>query len=324
MRPLRLAPTRVYRFYRGGALLGRLRGEDELDGEFPEDWVGSVTTAANPGRDEPEAGLSRLADGRLLRDAIADDPDAWLGREHVARYGTSTGLLVKLLDAAERLPVHAHPDRAFARGRFGSPFGKTEAWVVIATRRETADLWVGLRDDVDPGRYRDWIERQARDELLGSLNHLTVTVGDVVYVPAGVPHAIGAGILIAELQEPTDYSVVCEWAGYPIDPADAHLGLGWDVALDALDLRRHEPVLGLREDAAAFFWADDVPEPAGRFGVLLVVEGEGELGGQPARAGDVFALPARAKPFAVVGDVRVLRCLAPRSAEAVDDRGELS
>jgi mannose-6-phosphate isomerase len=316
VRPLRLAPTRVYRFYRGGALLGRLRGEDERDGEFPEDWVGSVTTAANPGRDEPEAGLSRLADGRLLRDAIADDPDAWLGREHVARYGTSTGLLVKLLDAAERLPVHAHPDRAFARERFGSPFGKTEAWVVVATRRETADLWVGLRDDVDPGRYRDWIERQARDELLGSLNHLTVTVGDVVYVPAGVPHAIGAGILIAELQEPTDYSVVCEWAGYPIDPADAHLGLGWDVALGALDLSRHEPVRSLPESAREFFWVDRSPTPAGRFAIVVVLAGDGTVAGEPARPGDAFAVPAAADDLEVHGDLDVLRCLAPDASAA--------
>ena len=52
----------------------------------------------------------------------------------MARFGTSTGLLVKLLDAAERLPVHAHPDRAFAREAFDSPFGKTEAWIVLDTR----------------------------------------------------------------------------------------------------------------------------------------------------------------------------------------------
>jgi mannose-6-phosphate isomerase len=73
----------VYRFYRGGALIGRLRGAEEEDGSFPEDWVGSITPASNAGRDEPDAGLSRLEDGRLLRDVIAADPEAWLGREHL-------------------------------------------------------------------------------------------------------------------------------------------------------------------------------------------------------------------------------------------------
>ncbi len=56
MRPERLTPTRVYRFYQGGLLIDRLRGEPERDTDHPEDWVGSVTPANNPGRDEPEAG----------------------------------------------------------------------------------------------------------------------------------------------------------------------------------------------------------------------------------------------------------------------------
>jgi mannose-6-phosphate isomerase len=306
-----IVPSRVYRFYRGGALLGRLRGLEEPDGELPEEWVGSVTPASNPGRDEPEAGLSRLADGRLLRDAIAADPEGWLGRPHLERYGVSTGLLVKLLDAAERLPVHAHPDRAFAAERLGSPFGKTEAWIVLATRGETAEVRVGLSRPVDRARYREWIERQDVAALLGSLHRVDVRAGDVVYVPAGVPHAIGAGVLIAELQEPTDLSLICEWSGFPIDPEAAHLGLGWDVAVEALDLDARPPALGLPPGARAFFWADETPEPAGRFAVLLVLSGDGAVEGRPARPGDAFAVPAATESLTVEGDLRILRCLAP-------------
>ena len=136
-------------------------------------------------------------------------------------------------------------------------------------------------------------------------------------------------MLIAELQEPTDYSVICEWAGFPIDAEDAHLGLGWDAALGVLDLRRHEPVLHLPREAAEFFWADDVAEPAGRFGVLLVAEGEGELGGQPARAGDAFALPhgpnrSRSAAFASYAASRHGRpkrsTIAPSSRRRATDR----
>jgi mannose-6-phosphate isomerase len=320
----RLTPTRVYRFYRGGALIGKLRGDVERDDAFPEDWVGSVTHASNPGRDDPEEGLSRLADGRLLRDVVEANPEHWLGRAHVERFGTSTGVLVKLLDPAERLPVHAHPDRDFARRHFDSQFGKTEAWIVLGTRAPAGEVWIGLRDSVDPATYRGWIERQDTHALLDSLNHVAVRPGDVFFVPAGVPHAIGAGLLIAELQEPTDYSVVCEWTGFPIAREDADLGLGWDEAVAALDLGRHEPVRGLPQEAAAFFWADEVLEPAGRFAVLIVLDGEGELDGEVARPGDTFVVPAGADELAVSGGLRVLRCLAPRPSEAVDDRGELA
>jgi mannose-6-phosphate isomerase len=314
----RLTPTRVYRFYRGGKLIGRLRGADEDDDAFPEDWVGSVTRARNPGRYDPEEGLSRLADGRLLKDVIDADREYWLGGS------STTGVLVKLLDPAERLPVHAHPDRPFARRHFGSPFGKTEAWIVLETRATDGELWIGLRESVEPDTYRAWIDHQDTDALLDSLNRVTARAGDVFFVPAGVPHAIGAGLLVAELQEPTDYSIICEWTGFPIAPEDTDLGLGWDTAIGALELERHEPVRGLPPEAAEFFWADEELEPAGRFAVLIVLEGEGELDGQAAERGDTFVVPARADRLAVSGDLRVLRCLAPRPAEAVDDRGELA
>jgi mannose-6-phosphate isomerase len=299
----RVLPARVYRFYRGGALIDRLRGEPGLDNEYPEDWVGSVVEASNPSRAEPNAGLSRFADGGLVRDAVAADPEHW-GAPRV---------LVKLLDPAIRLPVHAHPSRTFAREHLGSMYGKTEAWLVVDTRAADAEVWLGLKETVEPAQYRDWIDRQDTGALLGSLNHMTVRAGDVIYVPAGVPHAIGAGALIVELQEPTDFSIVCEWDGFPIRAEDAHLGIGWDRALGALDLSAFTPGLGLPPEAAEFFRVDERPEPAGEFAVLLVLEGEGAIDGQPARAGDAFVVPAAADRLDVRGDLRVLRCLGGTS-----------
>ncbi len=218
---------------------------------------------------------------------------------------------MKLLDAAERLPVHAHPNRSFARLHFGSPFGKTEAWIVLATRSPDASVAVGLREPVDRETYRGWIERQEAAALLGSLNDVRVRPGDVVFVPAGVPHAIGAGILLVELQEPTDFSIICEWTGFPVRAENASLGLGWDVAIGALDLDAFAPEKGLPETAREFFWADETPAPAGRFGVWVVLEGVGAIAGERAVAGDCFAVPASVERIDVAGDVRVLRCLAP-------------
>src|SRR5919204_332992 len=154
MEPLRLEPTRVYRFYRGGAQLARFRGGEAEDGSFPEDWVCSVTGATNAGRQQADEGLTRLEDGRLLREAVAQEPEAWLGRAHVERFGVTTGLLVKLLDPAERILVHTHPDRAFAASHLGSEFGKTEAWIVLATREGAGEAFVGLREAVEPAEDR--------------------------------------------------------------------------------------------------------------------------------------------------------------------------
>ena len=175
-------------------------------------------------------------------------------------------------------------------------------------------MWIGLREPVDAADLRGWIESQDVDALLGSLHQVPVRAGDVIYVPAGIPHSIGAGVLIAELQEPTDFSIVCEWRGYPIDPDDTHLGMGWDVALGAFDLRAHEPVTALPDEAREFFWADADPSPAGRFAIWIVTAGEGEIDGRPARAGDTLAVPAAVTDVQISGDLEILRCLGPPDA----------
>ena len=107
MKPLLLPPNQFHRFYRGGARIDALRGAPAGEDGRPEDWVGSTATAWG----SEDEGLSRLEDGRV-RDAIRADPEAFLGSDHVARWGADPALLVKLLDAGERLPVHYHPGRA--------------------------------------------------------------------------------------------------------------------------------------------------------------------------------------------------------------------
>jgi len=131
VKPTRLAANRFPRFYRGGSAIDELRGmTPETGGAFlPEDWVGSATTAFG----SAVHGLTRLEDGLTLREAIEADPEGFLGRRHAEAYGGSPALLVKLLHAGERLPVHCHPGRGFARRHLGCPWGKTEAWIIAGT-----------------------------------------------------------------------------------------------------------------------------------------------------------------------------------------------
>lgn len=218
------------RFYRGGRRIAEFRGIGPVGEREPEDWVGSVTTV----RGEAPAGLSHLAGGERVADAIARDPDGWLGAAHVAAYGPDPMLLVKLLDAGERLPVHAHPGRAFAAEHLGLAHGKTEAWCILTP----GTVHLGLVRDLAERELAGMLEGQDAAEMLGAMHRLEVGPSDVVHVPAGVLHAIGEGILLVELQEPEDVSILVEWAGFAIDgPALGHLGLGFDRALGAIETR---------------------------------------------------------------------------------------
>ena len=234
--------------------MGRLRGEPEADGVFPEDWIGSVTPATIPvetirtraSRASPTADFSATR-SRPTR-SRGSGKHTWPGSARRRAAG-------QVLDAAERLPVHAHPDRTFAREAFDSPFGKTEAWIVLDTRNGEAEVWVGLREAVEADRYSRWIAEQDVERLLHSLNRISVRPGDVVYVPAGVPHALGAGVLIAELQEPTTARSSASGVAFRSDRRTA-TSVSAGGLRGALDLSAHEPVLGLPAEARSFFWAD--------------------------------------------------------------------
>lgn len=218
------------RFYAGGRRIAEFRGESAARPHTPEDWVGSVTTLFG----EDTLGLTRLPGGDLLVNAVAADPVGWLGGDHVSAFGDDTCLLVKLLDAGQRLPVHAHPDVDFASSRLGLAHGKTESWIFL----RGGPVHLGFSRDVSAEELGAWVERQDVAAMLGAMHTLTVDAGDVVLVPAGMAHAIGEGAFLVELQEPTDLSILMEWDGFAIDGAAlGHLGLGFGSALAAVDRR---------------------------------------------------------------------------------------
>lgn len=236
MTPMKLPPTSIEHFYLGGERIAALRGGPTATGRpgparQPEEWLGSTVARWGDGR----AGLTDLGPLGHLRDLVVGDPPAWLGADHVARWGSSPALLVKLLDAGERLPVHVHPTRAFAAEHLDCPFGKSEAWVVLDTPAGGGTVFIGPTRPVAHEEWADLVAAQDTATMLGLLHPVTVHAGDGVFVPAGTPHAIDAGVFVVELQEPTDFSVVLEWTGFDLDGSnDGHLGLGFDVALGAV------------------------------------------------------------------------------------------
>jgi mannose-6-phosphate isomerase len=281
---------------------------------MPEEWIGAVNTAFG----HEERGLSRLEDGTLVRDAIAADPPAFLGPDR-----TDPGLLVKLLDAGQRLPVHFHPGRAFAREHLGSPYGKTEAWLIVEAEPDAA-VHVGFTRDVELGEIREWMRTQDSVAMLATMHRLAVAPGDTVFVPAGTAHAIGAGILMVELQEPTDFSVLLEWDGFELSEDDGHLNLGWDVALEDLnregwDEATARALHGTTLPAAAdpYFRAErvtggDTLEQS--FSILVGLAGEGRLDDLPFGRGSAVLVPYAAGETALHGDVEALRALPGEAA----------
>jgi mannose-6-phosphate isomerase len=321
LRPVVLPPNAVPRFYRGGAAIAALRGIEHAAERTPEEWVGSTTTVFG----EQELGLSRLPDGRLLRDAVAADPLSFLGPDHAAQLGADPCLLVKLLDAGERLPVHVHPDDASARELLRSPHGKTEAWLVIATEGPAAAMHLGFREDVSAETLERWVRDQDAATMLEALNPLEVQEGDVLFVPAGTPHAIGEGVLIVELQEPSDFSILLEWRGFSSGEGEASLGLGWDVALRCVDRSGIDPARlcgeRLPAQAESFFRAEWIePSPSAElergFAILVFTGGAAELhseAGEPVgvERGDTVLVPWDAGACRLEGEVAGVACRPP-------------
>jgi mannose-6-phosphate isomerase len=316
-----LPPNPVPRFYRGGAAIAALRGINAAADRAPEDWVGSTTTVHG----EQEVGLSRLPDGRLLRDAVAADPRAFLGPDHAARLGPDPRLLVKLLDAGERLPVHMHPDDAFARERLSSPYGKTEAWIVIGTQGPVATMHVGFREEVSAETLEGWVRAQDGQALLDALNVVEVREGDVLFVPAGTPHAIGEGVLIVELQQPSDFSLLLEWQGFASGEDEATLGLGWNAVLPGVDRSATDAdrLRGSRlpADADPFFRAEPIESSGSAelergFAILVFTSGAAELhseAGEPVRVnrGDTVLIPWDAGTCRLEGEIAAVACRPP-------------
>jgi DNA-binding LacI/PurR family transcriptional regulator/mannose-6-phosphate isomerase class I len=340
VQPIFLAPNQPVLFYRGGESIARFRGLPLTGTYQPEDWLGSTTAIFGT-----ESGRTVLPDGRTLEQAIAADPVSFLGPKHVAVHGTDPGLLVKLLDAGERLPVHLHPPREFARQHLGCSHGKAEAWIVIGTSVPAPEVYLGFVEPVDAQTVSAMVAEQRQGELLAMLNATTVNVGDVIYVPAGTPHSLGAGVFIIEVQEPTDLSIMMEFARYGIDgAARGSLGLGFETALACVDRSgwdadRLKSLRGpgwlangsarkdiLPPEAAEFFRAERLRPGAGAdisltasFSILVAVEGAGSIETQSARLriarGDTVLVPYAAGDLTVAGDVTIIRCRPPAVRE---------
>jgi mannose-6-phosphate isomerase len=350
-RPLALPYHPLYRFYEGGSMSRAFRGlPPGVDDWWSEDWVGSCTEAGNPDPAGRTQGLSEVeVEGlgtRTLAALVQALPEEAVGGAFASRWGPITGALVKLLSPAGQVPLHAHPNRAWAREHLDSPHGKTEAWILLDTPGdgiEPAHAGIGFRPDVSRAEFEQAVARRDRSAVRDTLHRTPIAAGEVYVLHGGVPHYLGPHVSFLEIQEPSDHLVVPEWAD--ADDSAATMGLGFPTALTMLDFdardrdatltrARQQPTELRRsgqsretrlvgDDVLEFFDAtrltvvDDLEVDDGRFSVGVVIAGngriEGEFGSETVSRGMTFACAASLPHRYVAGSepLTVIRCMGP-------------
>ena len=235
---LKFKENRVNRAYTGGKNIDRFVGKEICeDGRKPEEWIASVVTAFNPDNPIENEGLSVCENGRFFKDVLAEDYQKHLGIAQDNSVIEEMSILVKLLDSAERLVVQCHPTIEFAKKAFNSNFGKTECWYMLDAQ-DDAYIYLGFKKGITREKWIELYNKQDIEGILDSLNRFNVKKGDLWFVDGGVPHAIGEGCFMIELQEPSDLMVIPEKqtpSGRVLDERKIHGGLGFEKMFDCYE-----------------------------------------------------------------------------------------
>jgi len=301
--PLRFVP--IYQQYIwGGRRLETVLGRHlEQDGPYAESWE-----VSDHGHQQSIVETGPLAGAPLGR-LVAERGEELLGRHHPQ---PRFPLLLKYLDADKPLSVQVHPDdHLAARMKLSDP-GKTEAWCVLQAE-PASEIWAGLSQPAD----RTTLARAIADGVLERyLHRFQPAVGDCVFLPAGTVHALGAGLLVAEIQQTSDNTFrLYDWNRLGSDgkPRPLHV----DQGLEAIDYdqgpvgperpqptdRAHVERLVACEKFILDRWEFSSPQTAGGDGrchIVTVLRGsigvEGDPSGQRLRRGRTVLLPAAVGP----------------------------
>ncbi len=288
MTPLRFKPL-VKRARWGGTRLGSVLGKPTgTETDYAESWEFS-----DHGADQSVI-VGGPWDGITMQDFTRHYNAALFGRHAGLK---QFPLLVKFLDASDRLSVQVHPNDIQARILHPGENGKTEAWVIVDAA-PGASVYAGLKQHVDQFRLEQHLQNDTIEECL---HRVEVQPGDCIFIPAGTVHAIGEGILLAEVQQSSDLTYrLSDWGRMGADgkPRQLHIEeslacIDWDRG--PVNPTRSKSVVSLHERSGQFYNTDEiaaceyfvlhrhsgtVPFPLheqGCFHALLVLDGEGDL-----------------------------------------------
>jgi mannose-6-phosphate isomerase len=312
LQPMKMQPALVERIW-GGRRLADLFGKALPPGaRIGESWELS---------DHPH-GRSRVAEGPMagltLREVLDRSGPAVVGRGAAARgWAARFGLLIKFIDATDRLSVQVHPDDAYAAAHSSGESGKTECWTIVDAEPEA---WIihGLKAGTTREQFAEALKQGGLEDVLAVR---PVKVGDFIWVPAGTVHAVGPGIVLAEVQQTSDLTYrVYDWNR--VDERGKPRELHARQAMEAIHFTDERPPAGGRArtanetglvidhlvDCPAFSLSriqlDRRPwsaETRGAFVAVVVLAGSAQLataeGVLAVRAGDTVLVPADAGEY---------------------------
>ena len=185
-----------------------------------------------------EGDISIVSNGTLEGNSLQDLIEIYMGDlvgdKVYDKYGLEFPVLIKFIDANDDLSIQVHPDDAIARKRHNA-FGKTEMWYVLEGEKDSK-LISGFSKTVTKREYLDKLEA---NEISDILNFDPVKKGDVFFIPAGRVHAIGSGILLAEIQQTSDITYrIYDWDRKDKDGKGRELHT--ELAIDVLDFKKHD------------------------------------------------------------------------------------
>ena len=221
--PLKFTPISKYRIWGGDKL------NTELNKNFNAENIGESWEISDVDGDETKTANGPLT-GKTLKELINEYKGDFVGNSVYKKFGNEFPLLIKFIDAKTPLSIQVHPSDEVAKERHQS-FGKNEMWFVMQAD-ENAELIVGFDSKLNKSTYQDYLNA---NKVLDVMHHETVKKGDTFYIPTGRVHAIGAGVLLAEIQQTSDVT----YRIYDYDRVDKQTGkkrdLHNDLALDVID-----------------------------------------------------------------------------------------
>ena len=311
--PLVFEPILKERIW-GGTKLQTILEKNINSQNTGESWEISTVT------DDISIVKNGLLQGKTLNELLEKHPEEILGTKVYKQFGKQFPLLFKFLDAREDLSIQLHPNDTLAKKRHSS-FGKTEMWYVMQADEE-ARIIVGFKEKSSSEEYLQYLENKT---LTTILEEIPVKKGDVFFIETGTIHAIGAGIVIAEIQQTSDIT----YRVYDFDRKDVQGNtreLHIDLALEAISYdkvetkKKYNKTINTSNETVncPYFTTNFIPlegelefkENSSSFKVFMCTEGEFDLvynkQKQSFKKGETVLLPAAITDYILVGKASIL------------------